>query len=931
MGDDCNSADNGPELPVHDDEQMRLLVEMARDAAGVGVTNDLAFRRFLSEFVGYTDAEQATAAWKLSGGSVVSESTGKPSYGSGAISTQSEFMREVIQTDTGNPKPQPRGETGKDAKAQALRDRLDAAAAKSSGSSTPSTEGPERNMRLELERDAVGATNPTPAPSDVRHPENPQNQNAAQLAEEGLNPAEFGEKTVFDWDATEKLGKKIKLGYRPPNAKGRDPKTKDELAYFGGYIYERLSRMNNQRPKFETWVAYMKASTGHNIAPQDLLDAWQTMRQIAWKTRVKHDVDIRNAALRRANRTLSPAKVKEFIENTKNIDPKSPDAHKEYKHALDELKKDDPMQLVYELPSLRRALRVSFDMSAPFMQGAIYTLDPFNAPTTARNMAHMVKAYANDKYAQAVMADLHSRPAAAEMDEFAPGLLSKFGADVDVTSHEEAYATRFFDAIAESSYENRPYSAYNSTQALPAIMAATVGVPLMAVTTPLLATPAALLAGKFGQMASAAKPVETGKIQSSMTLDLSTGQADKLASMIQKAFQYQPQEGESIETWDKRISREMGVFGLVPGAAGKVDGKLKTIGLTGAVSSLGRQTARDLRAAERCYTVYLNLQRMQAWERVTKLMKDSGILPETHPESYKALGKVLGALTGRADIGKLEDAGTYLGWIFYSPRFQWSRVQTLATIPAESLASAAVEKFGSNAAREKYAGLGGGRFYIPKEARKEHLQALGRALAGLGILLGLSVLGGASVYLDARHRDFLKSRYQNQTFDQSGGLANWMRLLWQTLAVQEKLGVRGNYDAGGFQMPGDTTGQKLTRFTGQKYGKDAGPSTRENFEQQITGKENPIIGDWWQLHTGRNVFGDKVFRGRFDRRNGQQDFTDPEDWKGVASDMWENFGPLSVVDFVDAFGDDDRDTVEKIQALVAILGVNVKANKYKKP
>jgi len=873
---DCDT-EVGPVTPVRDTEEMALMVDLAKLAAEAGVTNDLGFRAFMREVVGDHDADQASDAWVLAGGTRMAPAS-KPSTGKARIPSEpSTVGREMTP------------ELGFDALG-ATKETADIIARESRLTSD------EAKRRL-----GEGSDDPKDAPAETI---------SLGLGDAGEN---FGERTVFNWDWADGTGKLIRDTYQTPGSKGRDPKTKENLAYYGGYIYERLSRMNGKRPKIDTWAAYMKASTGHDIAPQDLLDAWETMRQTAWKTRVQKEVDIRNAAMKRAGSLLNPDQLKEFVEQTKAIDATDKDAHKKFREALDKLRKDDPMSLVWELPGLRRAIRTSLDLSAAFMQGSIYTLDPFNLPNTKTNMAAMFKAFANDEYAKAVMHDLNNREAATEIQKFAPGLLSKFGADVDITSHEEAYATRVFDAVAEASFENRPYQAFNPVQAMPSIMAATVGLPLTVTAGPLVGIPAALLAGKATSLVvNKLSPKGSGLVQTAPSV--SAEKLGKLSAMMQKAFEYQPKEGEAIETWDKRVSRELGILALPKS------------GVAGAGASMFRQGARDLRASERSYVVYLNLQRMQAWERVTKQMKALGINPDTHPEASQALGRVIGTLTGRADMGKVEDAGKWLSYVFFSPRFQWSTVQALYTTPAKTIASIAVDKLGSEKTQEAYKGAAGGRFYMPPEVRKEFVGAMAKALAGLSVILGLAVAGGAALYLDPRHKDFMKARFRNITLDFSGGKANWLRLIAQTMLFQEKQSNYKKVYQPGVHLPGDTSGVKTQKLTGQGMN----PTPREVFMQSIEGKENPIIGDIFQLQTGRDVFGSPVYRGRFDKASGP-DFGDSEAWSGVSKDIWKNFGPLSVVDLLESMNAEDREGKEQLLALLAALGVNVKANELKKP
>lgn len=737
---------------------------------------------------------------------------------------------------------------------------------------------------------------------------------------------DMGARTVFDWHQAAKLGGRIADTYFPPGSKYRDPQTPKDLAYYGGYIYERLTKMDGKRPTASTWAAYMKASTGHDITGGDLKTAWEAMREVAFNTRVRPQVDIRNAAIRKANQLLSPEQLKKFLEETKAIDVNAKDAHAQYRQAINNLRAMDAMEFVRELPGLRRAVRTTFDLSALLNQGNTYALNPFTPRRNKQNIMHMLKAFANRKYAEAVIADLWNSPTGKMIQISNPGLLSTIGEDLPISAKEESFATRLLDGVIAGSHANEPYQAFNPAQSLPALAAVAVGLPLSLVTFPFIALPVAAMSAKLGQYAARKiKWQGTRPIHSVARLDLSTGMLNGLANKIEKSFQYINHLGDSVPTWDKAVSFEVGLAGAVPGLNKRVFGNPSSTGVMGALASQVRSGVRAMGGSESAYTVVLNVQRVQAYKEVADILISQGILQDTNPEVYEALGRVVGALTGRADVGWLEDHLPLLSMALFSPRFQAANLQTINPIggaPSQLAISAVLDsKLSTPGIREKYQRFYS-RGYIPPQVRKHWLKSMAGWVAGMGTLLTLGVLAGAAVMLDPRHRDFLKWRFAHKVYDFSGGKANWVRLLVQTLLTQQKITARKGYHEPGFVLPGDLTGQKLTELDG----KGMASTGLEEITRSMMGKSNPMITDIISMTTGQDGMGRPVYRGRFKKTG----VDDPDAWKEGFIDLAYNFGPLSPIDLMDAISDEDSSITERLIGAITMLGANAQDAQFDK-
>jgi hypothetical protein len=148
-----------------------------------------------------------------------------------------------------------------------------------------------------------------------------------------------------------------------------------------------------------------------------------------------------------------------------------------------------------------------------------------------------------------------------------------------------------------------------------------------------------------------------------------------------------------------------------------------------------------LRASNRAYITYLNRLRADAMDVFLNYASQKG-RNLTQPE-LEAVANYVNVATGRGDLGRFNAAGEVLSTLLFSPRLMVSRFQLLAGQPF-------------------YRGSWFTRRLIAKE--------YARSLAGVGVMIGLGALVGATVETDPRSSDFGKLKFGNTRVDVLMGL-----------------------------------------------------------------------------------------------------------------------------------------------------------------
>ena len=146
-------------------------------------------------------------------------------------------------------------------------------------------------------------------------------------------------------------------------------------------------------------------------------------------------------------------------------------------------------------------------------------------------------------------------------------------------------------------------------------------------------------------------------------------------------------------------------------------------------------------ASERGYASFLNKLRTDVFDHVTTGWLSAGLNPDTNMKAFKDLAKYINHSTGRGDLGKFDRFAVELNALFFSPKFQMSRLQL------------------------------GKDLVTSDPAVRKIIAADAAAFVGTGLLvLSLAKAGGADVELDPRATDFGKIRIGNSRVDFSGGI-----------------------------------------------------------------------------------------------------------------------------------------------------------------
>ena len=147
--------------------------------------------------------------------------------------------------------------------------------------------------------------------------------------------------------------------------------------------------------------------------------------------------------------------------------------------------------------------------------------------------------------------------------------------------------------------------------------------------------------------------------------------------------------------------------------------------------------------SERAFTTFLNQQRREVFAIHAKNWIQQGITPSNDPKSYQQLAAFVNHATGRGSMENLQPGAlTALNAIFFSPRFQVSRVQVIGDLisPRTTI-----------------------------QARKVIARDLAKFYAtGMGVL-GMMAAGGADVEIDPRSSDFGKIQVGNTRYNYWGG------------------------------------------------------------------------------------------------------------------------------------------------------------------
>ena len=178
-----------------------------------------------------------------------------------------------------------------------------------------------------------------------------------------------------------------------------------------------------------------------------------------------------------------------------------------------------------------------------------------------------------------------------------------------------------------------------------------------------------------------------------------------------------------------------------------------------------------VRPAERAFSAYLNKLRMDVFADGAKRIEKNAGGRDVSGE-LEALAKYINISTGRGSLGKHgEKIAPLLNSIFYSPRFQASRMRYIASLP-------------SLAGPKGKTGFSG----LPKGERIRALRdTLSTGAFGVGLASLAATTLGAKVETDPRSTDFAKIKIGNTRIDPWGGFQPYIRFMAQFITNERKL------------------------------------------------------------------------------------------------------------------------------------------------
>lgn len=147
--------------------------------------------------------------------------------------------------------------------------------------------------------------------------------------------------------------------------------------------------------------------------------------------------------------------------------------------------------------------------------------------------------------------------------------------------------------------------------------------------------------------------------------------------------------------------------------------------------------------SERAFTTFLNQQRREVFALQAQKWIRRGITPKNNPKTFQQWAKFVNHATGRGSLENLQPGAlTTLNAVFFSPRFQISRVQVIGDLINPATTSLARKAIARDLAE----------FYV----------------TGMGIL-AMAKAGGAEVETDPRSSDFGKIKVGETRYNYWGG------------------------------------------------------------------------------------------------------------------------------------------------------------------
>lgn len=198
-----------------------------------------------------------------------------------------------------------------------------------------------------------------------------------------------------------------------------------------------------------------------------------------------------------------------------------------------------------------------------------------------------------------------------------------------------------------------------------------------------------------------------------------------------------------------------------------------------------------VRASERAYIGFLNKLRADVFEDVAKKFISEGITFEENPQIFKALSNFVNTASGRGEIGKLgEQASVFLNAMFFSPRYQMSRVQMMNP-----------------------------GWYIkqPRAVRKQAAIAMVKYIGVVASVLSMAKMAGAEVTINPTDTDFGRIKIGKVSYNPLSGFQPWIRVTAQII-MNGRVNSKDKFEVFGSSAVGTQSGLDwLFRFSQTKF------------------------------------------------------------------------------------------------------------------
>jgi hypothetical protein len=200
--------------------------------------------------------------------------------------------------------------------------------------------------------------------------------------------------------------------------------------------------------------------------------------------------------------------------------------------------------------------------------------------------------------------------------------------------------------------------------------------------------------------------------------------------------------------------------------------------------------------SELAYNSFLNHLRVTNFLNATEALRDNGLTFDSHPEEYKAVANFIGITTGRANLGRLEQAAEILNKGLFSPRFMAARLQFINPV--------------------YYATM-------PPAARRMAMIKAGKFFTVAASLLALAAWHYANddddeteVELNPLGNKFARLKKGNTTVDFLGGIGSYLQIMAQLATVRQKNKQTGELERLGSRYGNAKWNERLTDFIAGK-------------------------------------------------------------------------------------------------------------------